>query len=291
MLAGEPREDAGLLKNATHPCDELASNNGPVESLPMSMVGFPLLLIPLAIYNIFVFLMPGVAFTSPVVSVTLMSGVVWTLTFGDALLALAMLLIMLEVIKAARPGARYVTDHFLSLIILGAAIAEFLLLTPFGNSTFFLLAVLAAVEFLAGLVIGIRNRPRRVRAEAAAAPAPVRHEPAPVIPTPASVPAERAVPEPKRPEPIPADPSPRPDVKVEKPTRIEPVMLPAEPAVASETPPKPVPSLAAVRVTETSPADRKIADWNVSDLVKDNEAEPAKDSAGKLPEPPASPKP
>lgn len=264
----------------------------------MSMVGFPLLLIPLAIYNIFVFLMPGVAFTSPVVSVTLMSGVVWTVTFGDALLALAMVLLMFEVIKAARPGARYVTDHLLSLIIFGAATAEFVLLAQFGNSTFFLLTVLAAVEFLAGLVVGIRNRPRRVRAEASVAPAPVRHEPAPVIPTPAPAPADRVVPEPKRPAPNPVDLPPPPDVRVEEPRRIEPVVLPPEPAIASEPPPKPAetlskpaPSLAAVRTTENSAADRKIADWSVSDLVKDSEAEPAKEAASKPLDPPASPKP
>ena len=39
----------------------------------MSMVGFPLLLIPLAIYNIIVFLMPGVSLSEPVVKLTLMS--------------------------------------------------------------------------------------------------------------------------------------------------------------------------------------------------------------------------
>ena len=32
----------------------------------MSVIGFPLLLIPLAIYNIIVFLMPGVSSRSPV---------------------------------------------------------------------------------------------------------------------------------------------------------------------------------------------------------------------------------
>ena len=36
----------------------------------MSMVGFPLLLIPLAIYNIIVFLMPGVSFADPLVKLT-----------------------------------------------------------------------------------------------------------------------------------------------------------------------------------------------------------------------------
>ena len=52
------------------------------------MIGFPLLLIPFAIYNIFVFLMPGVAFTTPVTDVRLMSGATWAPTFGDALLVL-----------------------------------------------------------------------------------------------------------------------------------------------------------------------------------------------------------
>ena len=38
------------------------------------MIGFPLLLIPFAIYNIFVFLMPGVAFTTPIMDLPLISG-------------------------------------------------------------------------------------------------------------------------------------------------------------------------------------------------------------------------
>ena len=79
-----------------------------------------------------------------------------------------MLLLLFEVVKAARPGARYLTDHLLSLIVFGGAAAEFLLLAPFGTSTFFLLTVLMAVEFLAGVSIGFRNRNRR-----APAPAPV----------------------------------------------------------------------------------------------------------------------
>jgi len=261
----------------------------------MSMVGFPLLLIPLAIYNIFVFLMPGVAFSSPIVSVTLMSGVVWTVTFADALLAFAMVLLMFEVIKAARPGARYVTDHLLSLILFGAATAEFVLLAQFGNSTFFLLVVLTAMEFLAGLVIGIRNRPRRVRAEA---PAPVRREPVvPAAPAPAPAPIERPASEPTRSNHVAVDPSPAPDVKAEEPKPITPPAVEAEPVrEPEEVPSKPAPSLATVRTAESTAAERKIADWNVSHLIKDNESDPAKDAGAKVADskpadPPASPKP
>ena len=82
------------------------------------MVGFPLLLIPLAIYNIIVFLMPGVSFTDPLVKLTLVSGAEWPVTLSDVLLTLGILLLLAEVIKGARPGAKYLTDHLLSLIVL-----------------------------------------------------------------------------------------------------------------------------------------------------------------------------
>ena len=121
------------------------------------MVGFPLLLIPLAIYNIIVFLMPGVSFADPLVKLTLMSGAEWPVTLSDVLLALGILLLLFEVIKGARPGAKYLTDHLLSLIVFGAAAAEFVLWPKFGTSTYFLLTVLSLVDFLSGLALRTRR--------------------------------------------------------------------------------------------------------------------------------------
>ena len=99
------------------------------------MVGFPLLLIPLAIYNIIAFLMPGVSLGDTIVTVPLVSGAGWPVTLSDILLALAALMLMFEVIKGARPGAKFLTDHLLSLIVTGAAAAEFVLWKQFGTST------------------------------------------------------------------------------------------------------------------------------------------------------------
>ena len=123
----------------------------------MSMVGFPLLLIPLAIYNIIVFLMPGVSFADPLLTVTLMSGAGWPVTLSDMLLALGILLLLFEIIKGARPGAKYLTDHLLSLVVFGAAAAEFLLWPRFGSSTYGLLALLALVDFLSGIALRARR--------------------------------------------------------------------------------------------------------------------------------------
>src|ERR1700723_1679857 len=123
----------------------------------MSMVGFPLLRIPLAIYNIIVFLMPGVSFAEPLVTVPLMSGAPWPVTLSDVLLALGILMLLLEVIKGARPGAKFLTDHLLSLVVFGAAAAEFLLWPRFGTSTYCLLAMLALVDFLSGIALRARR--------------------------------------------------------------------------------------------------------------------------------------
>ena len=147
------------------------------------MFGFPLLLIPLAICNIIVFLMPGVSFAAPLVTLPLMSGMAWTVTLSDALLAFGVLMLMFEVIKGARPNGKYFTDHFLALLVFAGAAAEFVMLPQFGNSTFFLLALLALVDFFSGIALRTR-RPRRV-----VATAPVVEPVVVPVPAPTPVPA------------------------------------------------------------------------------------------------------
>ncbi|THD68343.1 MAG: hypothetical protein E7813_10860 [Bradyrhizobium sp.] len=121
------------------------------------MVGFPLLLIPLAIYNIIAFLMRDVSFAAPLITLPLTSGTAWPVTLSDILLALGILLLLCEVIKGARPGAKYLTDHLLSLLVLCGAGAEFALLPQFGTSTYFLLTTLALADFLSGIALRVRR--------------------------------------------------------------------------------------------------------------------------------------
>src|ERR1700733_4923720 len=158
----------------------------------MSMVSFPLLLIPLAVYNIIVFLMPSVSLAEPVLKLTLMSGAEWPVNLNDMLLALGIFLLLLEVIKGARPGAKFLTDHLLSLVVFGAAAAEFVLWPQFGTSTYCLLAMLALVDFLSGIALRARRG-----TQVAAGPAVSRRD--------ARQPAAAAAPEPQfDPPPAPA---------------------------------------------------------------------------------------
>ena len=141
------------------------------------MVGFPLLLIPLAIYNIVVWLMPSVSLIEPLVRVTLPSGAEWPITLSEVLLSLGILLLLLEIAKGAKPGAKYITDHLLSFIVFAASVAEFVLWPKFGTSTFFLLALMTMVDFLGGIVLRA-GRPPVSTSVARRAP-PRTEEPAP----------------------------------------------------------------------------------------------------------------
>jgi len=197
------------------------------------MVGFPLLLIPLAIYNIIVFLMPSVSFTDPLVKLTLMSGAEWTVTLSDVLLTLGILLLLAEVIKGARPGAKYLTDHLLSLIVFGAAAAEFVLWPKFGTSTYFLMTALSLVDFLSGLAL--RTRRRAVAAAPVAAPPPKAAEPPPRAAEKVAPPAEPQFDPAPVAAPAPVAPSVPPAASVaESVLKDHPEPKPVPPAVAPE---------------------------------------------------------
>jgi hypothetical protein len=158
------------------------------------MIGFPLLLIPLAIYNIIVLLMPGVSFADPLLKLTLVSGAEWPVTLTDLLLAIGIIMLLLEVFKGARPGAKYLTDHLLSLIVFAAAAAEFVLLPKFGTSTYFLLALLALADFLSGVALrSRRGMPVAHRTDVARQRAP-RGADAPAVEPQFEPPPERAAP-------------------------------------------------------------------------------------------------
>jgi hypothetical protein len=131
----------------------------------MFALGFPLLLIPFAIYNIMAFLMPGVAWTAPVTTVHMMSGQDWVLTWEDLLIAFAILLLWVEIIKSTRIGMRSVMDHILAMGLFIAMLVEFLLVGRAGTSTFFLLMMISLVDVLAGFIVGMRSAQRQVEIE------------------------------------------------------------------------------------------------------------------------------
>ncbi|MGO9698470.1 MAG: hypothetical protein ACLPX7_04315 [Xanthobacteraceae bacterium] len=131
----------------------------------MFILGFPLLLVPFAIYNIVAFLTPGVGWTTPVTTVHMMSGQDWVLTWEDMLLAFAILLLAVEIIKSTRMGMRSIVDHVLAMALFIVMLVEFLLVQRAGTSTFFLLTMIGLVDVLVGFIVSIRSSQRQVEVE------------------------------------------------------------------------------------------------------------------------------
>ena len=131
----------------------------------MFMLGFPLLLIPFAIYNIVAFLMPGVSWTSAFTNMHLVSGGDWTMSAGDLLVTLAILLLTGEILKSTRIGIRTVVDHGLSLVLFLAMLIEFLLVKQAASAIFFLLLVISFVDVLGGFAVTLRSAQRDLTVE------------------------------------------------------------------------------------------------------------------------------
>jgi hypothetical protein len=131
----------------------------------MFVLGFPLLLVPFAIYNMIAFLTPGVAWTAPVTTVHMMSGEDWVLTWEDLLLAFAIVLLAVEIMKSTRFGMRSIVDHLLAMALFIGMLVEFLLVQRAGTSTFFLLTMLSLVDVFVGFIVSIRSSQRRVEVE------------------------------------------------------------------------------------------------------------------------------
>jgi hypothetical protein len=123
------------------------------------LVGFPLLIIPIAIYNIVAFLMP-LDWNGQVASIPMMSGGIWTITYSDLLLTLGLLFLFLEIFKATRHGTRAIVDHLLSTLIFIGALVEFLLIDKAATSPFALLMLMTLIDVGAGFAVSIRAAQR-----------------------------------------------------------------------------------------------------------------------------------
>ena len=137
----------------------------------MFVLGFPLLLIPFAVYNMIAFLTPGVGWTTPVATIHMMSGQNWVLTWEDLLIAFSILLLAVEVIKSTRMGTRSIVDHVLAMALFIVMLVEFLLVARAGTSTFFILMVISLVDVLAGFIITARTAQRDIQIDRTDSPA------------------------------------------------------------------------------------------------------------------------
>lgn len=124
---------------------------------------FPLLAIPVAIYNALALGTGGFGTSSSVVASSLKSpvsqipmsasGGVWQLQTSDVILVVALAAFFFGVIASARSANDVLLKHVLNMFLFILCLVEFLLLRSFATSTFFLITAMVLMETVAGFII------------------------------------------------------------------------------------------------------------------------------------------
>ncbi|HWJ99540.1 MAG TPA: hypothetical protein VNR41_02410 [Xanthobacteraceae bacterium] len=129
------------------------------------LASFPLFLISFAIYNMIAFITPGTAWESPMFSVPMQSGATWAVSAGDLLLALSLLFLFFEMLKATRSYRRTLVDHMLSTLVFVAALIEFLLVKEAATSVFALLLLMSLVDVIGGWAVSLGSARRDIQVD------------------------------------------------------------------------------------------------------------------------------
>jgi hypothetical protein len=122
---------------------------------------FPLFLISFAIYNMVAFITP-VPWDYKLLVVPMQSGAEWAISLGDALIALSLVFLLFEMIKAAGASSRSIFDHMLSTLIFIAALIEFLLVQAAATSVFATLLLISFVDVVGGWAVTVRTDRRDI---------------------------------------------------------------------------------------------------------------------------------
>ncbi len=136
---------------------------------------FPLLVIPVVLYNPIALMGGGDVQTTNELGQTvqaqvapiqgllnerflglpMISGVEWILTKGDAIVLLAVTFLFLEILKSTSTGTATIVNHGISLLLFIVCLVQFLLMPNFATSTFFILMSMTLLDVLAGVIVTI----------------------------------------------------------------------------------------------------------------------------------------
>lgn len=120
---------------------------------------FPLLILILAAYNAVVYF-TKLTTESAVFAIALPSKDALAVSLGGLFVALGLLLLYVEIVKATRTSTVAVVDHVLSMAVFVVALLEFLLLKGFGTLTFFLITLMTFIDVIAGFTVTIQGARR-----------------------------------------------------------------------------------------------------------------------------------
>lgn len=128
------------------------------------LIAIPLLVVPVVIYNLVILLGgsapdaalgPASVLSEVLFRVPMTSGAVWTISVGDLILFLSLILLFVELLKSTSSQRVAIVNHALSMVLFVVCLVEFLLLPGFAGSVFFLILTMVLLDVLAGFIVTI----------------------------------------------------------------------------------------------------------------------------------------
>lgn len=128
------------------------------------LIAIPLLVVPVVIYNLVVLLGgsapdavlgPAAVLSEVLFRVPMTSGAFWTISVGDLILFLSLILLFVELLKSTSSQRIAIVNHALSMVLFVVCLVEFLLLPGFAGSVFFLILTMVLLDVLAGFIVTI----------------------------------------------------------------------------------------------------------------------------------------
>lgn len=127
---------------------------------------FPLLAVPVIIYNLMAFAFGGGPdgtmtmtenLASPFASIPMVAeGAKWEISSGAVLILLALVFFFVEILKSTDTGSSSIVNHATSMMVFVVTLVEFLLLKNFATSVFFIMMTMCLLDVLAGVVVTIK---------------------------------------------------------------------------------------------------------------------------------------
>ena len=121
---------------------------------------FPLLAVPLLIYNFIV--LTGIAgapdqvqtwLAAPVFTIHAFSGDAWDVSSGDILILFGIALLFIEVVKSTRTDALSLINHGLAALVFVVFLVQFLTVHGFTTSVFCILMAMQLIDVVAGYTV------------------------------------------------------------------------------------------------------------------------------------------
>jgi hypothetical protein len=126
------------------------------------LYAIPLTILPWIAFNVIAFVLGYDVWDRQLFGVTMISGQPWAFFVRDLMILFGLACLFFEVLRSAGSGARMITNHILSTVVLILFLVEFIVVRLAAHSVFFVLMVIALFDVIAGFTIAIKTAQRGV---------------------------------------------------------------------------------------------------------------------------------